>query len=106
MKREMLHILTLTSLLSDQSLHAPYHFPPNRRLTPLFLLHSIEIVLHSTLACRLMIGIREASQSYRPKSETFQLSEVPCDGIVVFAHKPPGENARADLEACAGPSKA
>jgi len=64
----------------------------------------MEIVLHSILACRLMIGIREASQSYGHKSETFELSEVPCGSTLVFARRPSGESAPMDLEGRAGSS--
>jgi len=52
-----------------------------------FSSHSIEIVLHSVLACRLMIGIREATQSCGRKSETFELSEVPNDNPLEFARR-------------------
>ena len=73
---------------------------------PPFFSHSLEIVLHSILTCRLMIGIREAGQSYGRKSDTFELSEVPRHSTIVFAHGPPGENPWIDPEAHAGPSKA
>jgi len=47
---------------------------------------SIEIVLHSNLACRLMVGLREAAQSPGPRSDVFELSGMPdCDDTVVFA---------------------
>jgi len=51
-----------------------------------------------------MIGIREASQSYGRKSETFELSEVPCGSTLVFARRPSGESAPMDLEGRAGAS--
>jgi len=72
----------------------PHCLPRNLRLTLLFLSHSIEIVLHSILTCRLMIGIREASQLSGRKSETFELSEVPDDGTLVFARRSSVETAR------------
>jgi len=53
-----------------------------------------------------MIGIREANQSSGYKPETFELSQVPRTDTLEFAHRPPDENAWADLEVCAGPSKA
>jgi hypothetical protein len=51
----------------------------------LFFSHSIEIVLHSILACRLVIGIREATRSVARKSQTFELTGTPGDDSVVFA---------------------
>ena len=66
----------------------PHRFPRIPRLIPPFLLHSIEIVFHSILACRLMIGIREASQS---SGETFELSEVHRYGTIEFARRSSGE---------------
>jgi len=67
---------------------SPTRPPPDSTLS----LHSIEIVLHSILTCRLMIGIREASQSFGHKSETFELSDVPCHSTLEFAPKSPGES--------------
>jgi len=67
-------------------MHAPYRLPRNPSLTPCSL-HSFEIALHSVLACRLMIGIREATQSFGRKSDTFELSEVFRDDAIEFAHR-------------------
>jgi len=70
----------------------------------LFSSHSFEVVLHSILACRLMIGIREASQSFRRKSETFELSVVLRDDTLEFARvSSEGESAWMDPEVYAGP---
>jgi len=53
-------------------------FPAKSSSDPSFSLHSVEIVLHSTLACRLIIAMREASEpSFECESETLELSEVP-----------------------------
>jgi len=49
----------------------------------------IEVVLHSILTCRLMIGIREAGQSY---GDSFELSEVPRHYTLVFARRPSEES--------------
>ena len=68
----------------------------------MFLQHSIEIVLHSILTCRLMIGIREASQSCGRKSDAFELSEVP-HSTIEFARRPSGENTCMDSDAGADP---
>ena len=94
----------LTLLVSEQCLHAPYHFRRNDHLTPPFFSRSLEIVLHSILACRLMIGIREASHGHKP--ETFELSAVPRSRTVEFVLSPSGENLRTDPEIYVGPSKA
>ena len=61
-----------------------------------------EIVLHSILTCRLMIGIREANQ---PCGRNFELSEVPCYSTLQFARSPSGECPLADLEGHAEPSR-
>ena len=42
--------------------------------TPLLTPHSVEIVLHSVLTCRLIIGMREASESPGTKPETYELA--------------------------------
>jgi len=52
-----------------------------------FSSHRFEAVIHSILACRLMIGIREASQSSEHKSETFELSVVFRDDTIEFARR-------------------
>jgi len=67
----------------------------------------IEIVIHSILACRLMIGIREATKSYASgcKSETFEVSEVYCINPIEFTCRASSESAQMDLEACVGVSK-
>ena len=75
-------------------------------LIPHFLLHSTEVVLRSILTCRLMVGIREASQSFGNESDTFELSGPPRDDTLEFARRSLGESTSMDLEACAGPSKA
>ena len=82
------------------------HFPRNPRLTYTFLSQSIETVLHSTLVCRLMIGIREANQSSGYRLETFELSQVPHHTTLEFARRPLDENPWMDPEVSAGPSKA
>lgn len=67
------------------------------------IFRSIEIVLHSHLACRLIVGIREASQSTGYQLGTFELSGIPSDNSVVFAQADqrglPNESTFADLEA-------
>jgi len=67
---------------------------------------SIEIVLHSSLACRLVIGLREAGQEFGSKSEPSELSELPGDDTVEFSRinrrRFSGENALVDLGARAG----
>ena len=68
----------------------PTKSPPD---SPVRFSRSIEIVLHSILACRLMIGIREASQSFGRKLESFELSEVPRGDTLGFAHQPLGGNS-------------
>jgi len=69
----------------------------------------IEIVLHSNLACRLMIGLREAGQSFTHKTEALELSGLPEHNTAEFAHTGEqilsGESSWVDLEGCAGPSK-
>jgi len=51
-----------------------------------------------------MIGIREASQSFGHKSETFELSAVLRDDTLEFARRPSeGESAWMDPEAYTGP---
>jgi hypothetical protein len=64
---------------------------------------SIEIVIHSNLACRLMVGLREAAHSSGPRSEVFELSGLPdSDDTVVFAstirRRLSGESSWVDLE--------
>ena len=65
------------------------------------------MVLHSTLSCRLIVGLREASQSSGPKSETFELSGLPDEATTEFARRPAlTESELVDLETRAGPSRA
>ncbi|KAF9650130.1 hypothetical protein BDM02DRAFT_1515285 [Thelephora ganbajun] len=70
---------------------------------------SIEIVLHSNLACRLVVGLREASRSPGYKLEALELSETLGDGTVVFARTnrrgSSGESVWMDLEAPPEPPK-
>jgi len=66
---------------------------------------NMEVVLHSVLACRLMIGIREAGRSLGRKLETFESPEVPRNNTLEFAPRPSGENASMELESWAGPSR-
>ena len=69
-------------------MHVPYRFPRNVRLTP--FLYSMEVVLHSILTCRLIIGMREASES---DGRTFELSEVLRHSTLEFVHSASGESA-------------
>ena len=71
-------------------------------LTSPFFSHSVEVVLHSILTCRLMVGIREASQSYGRKSDAFELSEVVHYSTIVFAYRSSGEDPEMDPEARVG----
>jgi len=71
---------------------------------------SIEIVLHSNLACRLVVGLREASRSSEWRSDALELSGLPPNqNTVMFAHTNPPTNssgtAWVDLEAQVEPSK-
>jgi len=61
----------------------------------------IEIVIHSILACRLMIGIREATQSYASgrKSETFELPEMSYNNPIEFTCRVSSGSSQTDLEA-------
>ena len=54
--------------------------------SPTNFAHSLEIVLHSNLACRLVVGLREAGRSPQLTSDAFELSELTNDDTVVFAH--------------------
>lgn len=74
------------------------------RLSCTLLLYSIEIVLHSNLACRLVIGIREASRSTVGKSDVFELSGTSGDNTVMFAHSN-RDIGWADPESCPEPPK-
>jgi len=69
----------------------------------------VEIVLHSNLACRLMIGLREAGQSFTHKTEALELSGLPEHNTAEFAHTSgqilSGESSWVNLEGCVGPSK-
>ena len=82
----------------------PIKLPSNSLISS----HRLEIVLHSNLACRLVVGLREASKSPGSKSGAFELSEISNDDTVVFAHPNrrvvSSESARIDPEAHAGPS--
>ena len=89
----------------DQRSYPLYRFLKNLHLTPPFFSHRIEIALHSILACRLMIGIREASHHER-KLEAFELSAVPRDSTLEFARRTSGENTWIDPQIYVGPSKA
>ena len=71
---------------------------------PSFSSHSVEIALHSILACRLMIGMREAVQSLG-QWETFELSGVPRNNAFESARRSLVESASVDPESYAGPSK-
>lgn len=100
--------LRLTSLLLDPG-SDPHIFPCElSSYSPLFF-RSIEIVLHSNLACRLMIGLREAGQSFTHKTEALELSGLPEHNTAEFAHTGgrtlSGESSWVGLEGCAGPSK-
>jgi hypothetical protein len=64
--------------------------------------HSLEIVLHSNLACRLVIGIREASRAATHKLETFELSGAHGSVSFTFAQAD-REGGLADPEACPEP---
>ena len=74
----------------------------------LLFTHSIEIVLHSNLACRLVVGIREAGKSSVHRSDAFELSDIP-DDTVVFARVnrrvPSDESSWVDVEAHWGSSQ-
>jgi len=63
----------------------------------------LEIVLHSNLACRLVVGIREAGKSSVHRSDAFELSDIPNDDTVVFARVnrriPSDESSWVDVEA-------
>ena len=65
---------------------APFVIHPSSDLPPPLRSHSIEIVLHSNLACRLVVGLREAGRSPQLTSDAFELSELTNDDTVVFAH--------------------
>jgi len=67
---------------------------------------SLEVVIHSNLVCRLVLGLREAGHSTGDVSNAFELSELPNNDTVVFAHmdQHQRESAWVDLEARAGPS--
>ncbi|KAF9785187.1 hypothetical protein BJ322DRAFT_815113 [Thelephora terrestris] len=65
---------------------------------------SLEIVLHSNLACRLVIGIREASRVATHKLETFELSGARGSVSFTFAQAD-REGGLADLEACTEPPR-
>jgi len=80
---------TLTNILI--TLLLPMHF--------VVVGSSFEVVLHSTLVCRLMIGLREASQSFGNKSEPFELSKVTRTDALEFARRPSGDNTYIDPEA-------
>ena len=71
--------------------------------------YSIEIVLHSNLACRLVVGIREAGKSSVQRTDAFELSDMPTDDTVVFARVnrrvPSDESSWVDLEAHGGLSQ-
>ena len=76
-----------SSLLSDPS--SDTHTPPqNPNLTHLLLSHSVQVVLHSILACRLMIGIREARESSERKRGTIELPRIAGGNIVEVAREP------------------
>jgi len=69
----------------------------------------LEIVLHSILACRLVIGLREASKSPGRISDAFELSDMPNEGTVVFArtHRRvlSNDSSWVDVEAPGGSSQ-
>lgn len=71
-----------------------------------FFPYSLEVVVHSNLVCRLVLGLREAGHSAGDVSNAFELSELPNNDTVVFAHmdQHQRESAWVDLEARAGPS--
>jgi len=69
----------------------------------------LEIVLHSILACRLVIGLREASKSPGRISDAFELSDMPNEGTVVFARMTrrvlSNDSSWVDVEAPGGSSQ-
>jgi len=66
---------------------------------------SIEIVLHSSLACRLVVGLREASQLSGCRSESLELPELLNNNTVMFAHTDPSsESTWIDVESRTRPS--
>jgi len=70
---------------------------------------SIEIVLHSNLACRLVVGLREAGRlSGLCKSQALELTELTNNTTAVFAHTNPSivssNDAWRDPEVREGPS--
>ena len=87
---------------------SPVSYGVAPQLSRLFF-YSIEIVFHSNLTCRLVIGIREASRSIVGEPDSFGLCAVSGDSSAVFAQTDPRELASestwVDLEARADPQK-